>query len=253
MDTNYRRMTRATQSLSEYPDRVEMTWTVNKTEGVFLKRKLRKTNSNPEEFYTKSPLESKANKDESFGNIHPDMYKRRASASTVEVQQQSLSYFTYLGDERNHHRRQFYELYNLSRRNSIKPSQNLQMIQENGNWNGLQPKVMNESSLVDPKADGISVTEYQVMKGIDCCTCMCCVRGLIYHLTKDNDNEGNLELCSCTEPSMNCLIQWSMIGVLTIFMPCLVLYPLLKGGFKIFKYLKRSLKKKHKLKIDRTS
>lgn len=60
---------------------------------------------------------------------------------------------------------------------------------------------------------------------LECCSCMCCVKGLFYHCT-DHENEENYALvddpCSCS--SDRCCLRWSVMGLMSVVMPCLWLY-----------------------------
>lgn len=76
---------------------------------------------------------------------------------------------------------------------------------------------------------------------IDCCTCMCCVKALFYHCTKDDESEGNYaeHPCSCSGPDGNCLCRWSVLGVLSLFMPCILCYLPVQGCTLGVEYCRR--------------
>lgn len=61
---------------------------------------------------------------------------------------------------------------------------------------------------------------------VDYATCMCCVKGLFYHCTKDSEDEGRIadDPCSCSGPLRSCLPRWGCLAVLSIFLPCLLCY-----------------------------
>lgn len=66
---------------------------------------------------------------------------------------------------------------------------------------------------------------------IDCCTCMCCVKALFYHCTKDDESEGHSaeHPCSCNGPDGGCFCRWSVLGMLSLVMPCILCYLPLQG------------------------
>lgn len=66
---------------------------------------------------------------------------------------------------------------------------------------------------------------------VDYCTCMFCVKGLLYHCMEDNSSSDNVidNPCSCSPANMGCVARWSMLGLLSVFLPCLMCYPLTKG------------------------
>lgn len=61
---------------------------------------------------------------------------------------------------------------------------------------------------------------------IDYASCMCCVKGIFYHCTKDNFDEGHLaeEPCSCAGPVSSCAPRWGCLALLSLFIPCLWCY-----------------------------
>lgn len=61
---------------------------------------------------------------------------------------------------------------------------------------------------------------------IDYATCMCCVKGVFYHSTKDSYDEGQLadEPCSCAGPVSSCAPRWGCLAILSLFIPCLWCY-----------------------------
>ncbi|XP_072040548.1 uncharacterized protein [Amphiura filiformis] len=60
---------------------------------------------------------------------------------------------------------------------------------------------------------------------LEYCSCLVCVKTTFYHCT-DSENEENYALvddpCSCS--SDRCCLRWSVMGVMSVFMPCLWLY-----------------------------
>ena len=65
----------------------------------------------------------------------------------------------------------------------------------------------------------------------ECATCMCCVKALFYHGTKDCEFERDWsdEPCACERPGKECAARWSILGILSVFMPCLLCYPICKA------------------------
>ena len=76
---------------------------------------------------------------------------------------------------------------------------------------------------------------------IDCCTCMCCVKALFYHCTKDDESEGELSEhpCSCSRPGASCLLRWGILGMLSVCMPCLLCYLPIQGCKCAVEYFRR--------------
>uniref|UniRef100_T1JJ50 Protein sprouty n=1 Tax=Strigamia maritima TaxID=126957 RepID=T1JJ50_STRMM len=69
---------------------------------------------------------------------------------------------------------------------------------------------------------------------VDTVSCMCCVKGVFYHCTKDGDMDDDVSCadrpCSCSD-DRRC-VRWSCMGALSLFMPCLLCYWPLKGCLK---------------------
>lgn len=59
---------------------------------------------------------------------------------------------------------------------------------------------------------------------VDSATCMCLVKGIFYHCTEDEDDEGSCadRPCSCSQS--NCCARWSFMAALSLVLPCLVCY-----------------------------
>lgn len=53
---------------------------------------------------------------------------------------------------------------------------------------------------------------------------MCLVKGIFYHCTEDEDDEGSCadKPCSCSQA--NCCARWSFMAALSVVLPCLVCY-----------------------------
>ena len=143
--------------------------------------------------------------------------------------QPQLSYFAYLGN--NDPRKRGYQ------RTAIK--EDTQTVVNLGNaiyfQNGPKalsrpantlPEVMElpRNTIREPiKTDNTELSE--------CCTCICCVKALFYHCTKDHELEGDwgTEPCACEGPGVECVSRWGVLGVLSLFLPCLLCYPVLNG------------------------
>lgn len=59
---------------------------------------------------------------------------------------------------------------------------------------------------------------------VDTATCMCLVKGIFYHCTEDEDDEGSCadKPCSCSQA--HCCARWSFMAALSFVLPCLVCY-----------------------------
>ncbi|XP_036381663.1 protein sprouty homolog 4 [Megalops cyprinoides] len=59
---------------------------------------------------------------------------------------------------------------------------------------------------------------------VDSATCMCLVRGIFYHCTNDEDEEGSCADRPCSCSHSNCCARWSFMAALSLVLPCLVCY-----------------------------
>lgn len=59
---------------------------------------------------------------------------------------------------------------------------------------------------------------------VDSATCMCLVKGVFYHCTEDEDEEGSCadKPCSCSHS--NCCARWSFMAAASLVLPCLMCY-----------------------------
>ena len=66
---------------------------------------------------------------------------------------------------------------------------------------------------------------------VDYCTCMFCIKGLFYHCAEDSSCSDTVldNPCSCSPVNVGCVGRWSMLGLLSVFLPCLMCYPLARG------------------------
>ncbi|KPP61161.1 protein sprouty2-like [Scleropages formosus] len=62
-------------------------------------------------------------------------------------------------------------------------------------------------------------------------TCICCIKGLFYHCSSDDEDICVDDPCSCSHS--HCCVRWSVIGVMSLFLPCLLCYLPLKGCVKL--------------------
>lgn len=72
---------------------------------------------------------------------------------------------------------------------------------------------------------------------IDYATCMCCVKGVMYHCTKDSFDEGDIavEPCTCErDPSAgSCVSKWACMALCSLFVPCILCYLPARGCAKV--------------------
>lgn len=66
---------------------------------------------------------------------------------------------------------------------------------------------------------------------IDSLSCMCCVKGVVYHCTKDHESEQDLDPCSCS--GQHTFVKWATLATCWPFIPCLLTYPLLSTCAKM--------------------
>lgn len=87
---------------------------------------------------------------------------------------------------------------------------------------------------------------------IDYVSCMCCVKGIFYHCTKDHYDEGQLvnEPCSCAGPLSSCAPRWGCLAFLSLFLPCLWCYLPAKGCKKAVSTTNSKKKSKKHFKFN---
>ncbi|KAM4696929.1 protein sprouty homolog 3 [Rhinophrynus dorsalis] len=66
---------------------------------------------------------------------------------------------------------------------------------------------------------------------IDYGTCLCCIKGLFYHCSTDDEDNCADDPCSCSQGS--CCSRWAAMSFLSFFMPCLCCYLPAKGCLKV--------------------
>lgn len=72
-----------------------------------------------------------------------------------------------------------------------------------------------------------SVTLCRARTVVDTVSCMCCVRSVFYHCTKDDagqDDDCSDAPCACCERP-HCAMRWTVMTLLLPCLPCLCLYP----------------------------
>ncbi|XP_019624387.1 PREDICTED: protein sprouty homolog 4-like [Branchiostoma belcheri] len=65
-------------------------------------------------------------------------------------------------------------------------------------------------------------------------TCMCCVKGVFYHCSKDNcddDFSSADNPCSCSRK--HCFLRWTALGLMGMFLPCLLCYLPVRGCMRL--------------------
>ena len=136
--------------------------------------------------------------------------------------QPQLSYFSYLGN--NYPDKGPYQAM----------SSNAEAIVNLGNGIFTQNRSLSMKNSEERVIHGNDVHINSPMKPdtvrlLDCCSCMCCVKAVFYHCTKDRDFERNWadQPCSC-ETGTDCGARWGILGMFSVFLPCLVCYPVIK-------------------------
>ncbi|XP_077368558.1 protein sprouty homolog 2 isoform X2 [Festucalex cinctus] len=57
---------------------------------------------------------------------------------------------------------------------------------------------------------------------VECCTCVCCVKGLFYHCSSDDEDTCADKPFSCTQA--HCCARWTAVTLLAVIFPCLLCY-----------------------------
>lgn len=70
---------------------------------------------------------------------------------------------------------------------------------------------------------------------IDYASCMCGVKAVLYHCSKDSFDEGSVSEhpCSCGPPEKSCMGRWGCLVACSVLLPCLLCYLPLKGCSKV--------------------
>lgn len=76
---------------------------------------------------------------------------------------------------------------------------------------------------------------------IDYASCMCGVKAVLYHCSKDSFDEGSAAQhpCSCGPPRKSCIGRWGCLAACSFFLPCLLCYVPLKGCSEVCVCYKR--------------
>lgn len=59
-------------------------------------------------------------------------------------------------------------------------------------------------------------------------TCVCCVKGLFYHCSSDDEDTCADKPFSCSQP--HCCVRWATVSLLSLLFPCLLCYLPARGG-----------------------
>ncbi|XP_067903721.1 protein sprouty homolog 2 isoform X2 [Heterodontus francisci] len=62
-------------------------------------------------------------------------------------------------------------------------------------------------------------------------TCVCCVKGLFYHCSSDDEDNSADNPCSCSQG--HCCARWTAMSFISIFLPCLWCYLPARGCLRI--------------------
>ncbi|TMS11701.1 protein sprouty homolog 2 [Larimichthys crocea] len=66
-----------------------------------------------------------------------------------------------------------------------------------------------------------------VQSAVEYGTCVCCVKGLFYHCSSDDEDTCADKPFSCTQP--HCCVRWTTVSLLSLLFPCLLCYLPAKG------------------------
>ncbi|XP_049610068.1 protein sprouty homolog 2 [Syngnathus scovelli] len=61
-----------------------------------------------------------------------------------------------------------------------------------------------------------------VQHAVEYCTCVCCVKGLFYHCSTDDEDTCADKPFSCTQT--HCCIRWTATSLMAVILPCLLCY-----------------------------
>ncbi|XP_064422669.1 protein sprouty homolog 3 [Latimeria chalumnae] len=67
---------------------------------------------------------------------------------------------------------------------------------------------------------------------LDYGTCLCCIKGLFYHCSSDDEDNCADDPCSCNQGGQ-CCSRWAAISFFSVLMPCLCCYLPAKGCLKL--------------------
>ena len=203
------------------------------------KNSLRRCKSNPEKIQRKNLQEVNPN------DWQSSLDKERGYVTDLIADQQpttvqpQLSYFAYLG--KNCPAKGRYQ--------SVSMTDNTQTVINLGNAIYFQNRPKSSPRLTNTFPEVMTLPRNTVIEPIktdntqllECCTCMCCAKAFFYHCTKDRELERNWadEPCTCERPGIECVTRWGILGVLSLFIPCLLCYPVANGCCKPCSYMSR--------------
>ena len=180
------------------------------------KESLRRCKSSPEKKLSKHGRETNS---DAWNKVYVTDLIAEQQPTTNQPQ---LSYFSYLGN--NYPGKGRYQAM----------SSNAEAIINVGNGIFAQTRSPSMTNSEERTIHGNNVHINSPMKPdrtrlLDCCSCMCCVKAVFYHCTKDRDFERNWadQPCSC-ETGTDCGARWGILGMFSVFLPCLVCYPIIK-------------------------
>ena len=203
------------------------------------RRKLGRTRSNPErKVSTVTDLCSKENRDTAEkDNVEND--------KEVVIEQPGLNYFAYLGPGRDYSRQRSGTLEAFGEKPVIVTSTSVVLPHATSRNLYRDQRDAFEFTSSDECISRYDSNNYRIKSGyedfIDCCSCMCCVKAVLYHCTKDSEGEGAMadHPCTCQGTRSECLGRWGTLGILAMFMPCLLCYLPLEGCNHCILQLKR--------------
>lgn len=184
------------------------------------KESLRRCKSSPEKKLSKQSREKNS---DAWNCALDKVYVTDLIAEQQPITNQpQLSYFSYLGN--NYPEKGPYQAM----------SSNAEAIINLGNGIFAQNRSPSITNSEERIIHGNNVHINSLMKPdrarlLDCCSCMYCVKAVFYHCTKDRDFERNWadKPCSC-ETGTDCGARWGILGMFSVFLPCLVCYPIIK-------------------------
>lgn len=212
----------------------------NKSDVTKRNNTLRRCKSNPEKTIRKKYQDTKPNDllrllDIERGYV-TDLI---ADAEEPTIVQPQLSYFAYLG--KNSTGKGRYQCLSLS--------DNTHTVINLGNAIYFQNRANSSSRLANTIPEVMEIQRNSVTESLkadntellECCTCLCCVKALFYHCTKDGEMQRNWadKPCACEGPGAECVARWGLLGMLSLFLPCLLCYPILNGCYKPWFYMRR--------------
>ncbi|CAG5097056.1 Oidioi.mRNA.OKI2018_I69.XSR.g14912.t1.cds [Oikopleura dioica] len=82
-----------------------------------------------------------------------------------------------------------------------------------------------------PRID-LEASCHPAQQAVDRVSCLWAIKACAYHLTYDEDSHLKRQLsdtpASCSQ--QGCTFRWMLLGAVTMFLPCLVIYPIYKAG-----------------------